>query len=490
MSCLLVLCSSLLVIAAASDSKLPSSPPPPPPLPVLPIPSSKQLHWQRRERSIFFHFGMNTFTDSETGTGLEDPRLFFPTHLNARQWVSVAKDAGFTLVVLVAKHHDGFCLWPSKYTNHSVASSFWKSGKGDVVRELTDAVAEAGIDLGLYLSPWDRHEPSYGNTLDYNKHYLAQMRELLTNYGNISEVWLDGAKGNISMEYKFDEWFETIHQLQPGALIFSDAGPDTRWVGDEQGRAGATCWSMVRRSSIQIGNSGPILQYLNQGDEHGSDWVPPECDVSIRTGWFWHRSERPKDLWSLLDIYYTSVGRNCVLLLNVPPNSSGLISDEDSKTLRALSTAITTIFSVNLAASPLSVTASSAYSTEHGPHQVLTPDISSFWSPREGEAAGWLMLDLGKPTLFNLVKIQEAIAWGQRVRYHRVDVLSVTRGWTTVAQGTTIGYKRLHRLKLIVKAQLVKLVILDSRAAPPLVASFGLYLDPYPHVGNDTSVIS
>ncbi|KAG0457424.1 hypothetical protein HPP92_022581 [Vanilla planifolia] len=233
-----------------------------PPLPIAPLPSAKQLAWQQGEMAMFFHFGMNTFTDSEWGLGRENPSIFSPTALDARQWVASAVAAGFSRVVLTAKHHDGFCLWPSSYTNYSVRSSPWLDGEGDVVAELAAAAKEFGIDLGLYLSPWDRHEPSYGKTLEYNEYYLGQMTELLTLYGDIQEVWLDGA-GKTDMVYLFDTWFQLIHQLQPKALIFSEAGPDCRWSGNENGIAGTTCWSLFNKSSAVIGGTETQCVHAN-----------------------------------------------------------------------------------------------------------------------------------------------------------------------------------------------------------------------------------
>ncbi|KAK9126633.1 hypothetical protein Scep_015479 [Stephania cephalantha] len=231
--------------------------PKPPPLPLLPIPSSPQLTWQQSELSLFLHFGPNTFTDTEWGTGRAHPSIFNPANLDARQWARVARDSGFSKLILTAKHHDGFCLWPSQYTDYSVKASPWRGGRGDVVAELAVAAREMGVGLGIYLSPWDRHEECYGKSVEYNEFYMAQMTELLTRYGEIKEVWLDGAKGEgeKDMKYFFDCWFSLIHQHQPGAVIFSDAGPDTRWVGDETGSSSSTCWSLFNRSAAVIGNT-------------------------------------------------------------------------------------------------------------------------------------------------------------------------------------------------------------------------------------------
>lgn len=450
-----------------------------PPLPVLPVPSAPQLKWQRREVIMFFHFGMNTFTDSEWGTGQEDPSLFYPTALNATQWMDAAAAAGASLAILVAKHHDGFCLWPSAYTEHSVRSSPWRGGRGDVVREFADAARARGVDAGLYLSPWDRHDERYGLEVAYNEYYLAQLHELLTGYGSVSEIWFDGAKGKnaTNMTYHFQEWFQTVKQLQSSINIFSDAGPDVRWVGDEKGFAGTTCWSTVNRSMITIGQAG-IEKYLNKGDPRGRDWVPPECDVSIRPGWFWHKNETAKPLGQLLEIYYNSVGRNCVLLLNAPPNTNGLVEDADIARLREFRAAITTIFGSDLAAGS-TARASSERGGRHGGFaagNVLDGCDETYWAPtaEDGRRHGyWIELRLSGAQAFNVVRIQEHVAMGQRVERHEVYV-----DGAPVANGTTVGHKRLHRLACPVAGRTVK-IWFTARRGPPLVSAVGLHLDPF-----------
>jgi alpha-L-fucosidase len=266
----------------------------PPPAPLLPIPTARQLDWQYDEMRLFLHFGVNTFTDREWGTGEEDPSEFDLEHVDATQWVGVAKAMGFGAVILTAKHHDGFALWPSRYTDHSVRSSPWRDGNGDVVRALADAARGEDVKVGLYLSPWDRHEPSYGDEHAYNTFYMGQLRELLTQYGPLAEVWFDGAKGEdaADMDYDFDAYWAMVRQLQPGAVIFSDEGPDVRWIGNEHGFAGETNWSTFDRSRVSVGAHG-IQDYLNEGERGGPDWVAGECDTSIRPGWFWHADEEP-----------------------------------------------------------------------------------------------------------------------------------------------------------------------------------------------------
>ncbi|XP_022140385.1 alpha-L-fucosidase 1 [Momordica charantia] len=474
----------LLCLLEAASSSI-NSKLTPPPLPILPIPSASQIQWQLGDMALFLHFGPNTFTDSEWGTGSTHPSIFNPTNLDAAQWVRVAKDAGFSRLILTAKHHDGFCLWPSEYTNYSVRSSPWRDGEGDVVGELAKAAKEAGLGLGLYLSPWDRHEPCYGKTLQYNEFYVGQMTELLTRYGEIKEVWLDGAKGEgeKDMEYFFDSWFRLIHQLQPGAVIFSDAGPDCRWVGDEAGVAKPTCWSLFNSSAVKIGGSDS--QYSGEGDPFGHDWVPAECDVSIRPGWFWHPSEVPKSASTLLDIYYKSAGRNCLLLLNVPPNSSGLISAEDIQVLQEFTKLRDSIFSQNLAENALLAASSTRGDGDDGrfvPSNVLKEGIYSYWAPAENQPSWVLYLKLRDLVSFNLLHIQEPIHMGQRIIEFHFDILSDEGVWRTVVRGSTVGYRRILRFPTV-ESQFLRLVIEKSRA-DPLISYLGIHVDNFTHLSN------
>ncbi|XP_073140595.1 alpha-L-fucosidase 1 [Henckelia pumila] len=452
-----------------------------PPIPLLPIPTSRQISWQLTEMAMFFHFGPNTFTDSEWGTGHVDPSVFNPTSLNATQWVSVAKDSGFSRVILTVKHHDGFCLWPSEYTDYSVKSSSWKNGTGDVVKELADAARIAGLELGFYLSPWDRHEPCYGKSLEYNEYYMGQMTELLTWYGEIKEIWLDGAKdeGEKDMEYFFSTWFSLIHQLQPETIIFSDDGPDSRWIGDEDGAARTTCWSLLNHTTIKIGQAD-TQDYLGEGDPEGPDWIPAECDVSIRSGWFWHASQAPKSALALLDIYYTSVGRNCLFLLNVPPNSSGLISPEDIQVLQEFAEIRSSIFSHNLAKSSLvraSNTRGGVSCPTYGAQRVLEDGIFSYWAPDKAKSDWALFFEFQEEVTFNVLLIQEPIHMGQRVVEFHLDFVNEKGEWEEVTRGTTVGYKRLLLFPSVTCRHL-KLEIVRSRS-DPLISYVGLYVDRF-----------
>ncbi|GAB2227758.1 hypothetical protein Droror1_Dr00009585 [Drosera rotundifolia] len=451
----------------------------PPPLPILPLPNFSQLKWQQREVIMFLHFGVNTFTDSEWGTGQESPAIFDPTGLNTSQWVDVAVEAGISLMILTAKHHDGFCLWPSRYTDHSVVGSPWMGGHGDVVGEFVAAAKSRGVDAGLYLSPWDRHDKRYGHQKAYNEYYLAQLQELLSKYGSIREIWFDGAKGPNApnMSYYFADWFAMVRELQSSINIFSDAGPDVRWVGNENGFAGSTCWSAINRTALSIGNAS-IVDYLNTGDPRGTDWVPPECDVSIRDGWFWHKSEQPKNLTRLLQLYYNSVGRNCLLLLNVPPNTSGLISETDAKRLKEFRIALDTIFSHNLAQN-CSINVSSQRAGKgggFGPENMLDDDhLWTYWAPDEHDKRGqWVEIQGNQRLRFNVVMIREAIGLGQRIEQHEIYV-----DGRLVAEGTTVGHKKLHRLSEgVVEENAVRILVVRSKGLP-LISSIGLYLDPF-----------
>lgn len=447
-----------------------------PPPPVLPIPTARQLAWQAREMALFLHFGVNTFSDREWGDGSEAPALFDPGELDARQWARVARQTGFRLLILTAKHHDGFALWPSAVTEHSVASSTWRNGRGDVLRDLGEAARAEGLEIGVYLSPWDRHEPTYGDEGRYNAFYLAQLRELLTGYGSIAEVWFDGAKGEDAkdMEYDFAAYRALVRQLQPAAVMFSDEGPDVRWIGNEHGFAGETNWSMLDRSRVTIGKPGQE-DYLNAGDPAGPDWVPGECDVSIRRGWFWHPSEEPKSLDQLLEIYFRSVGRNCVLLLNVPPDRRGRLADADVARLGELRAAVEAIFARDLAAGA-TARASGVWldAARFGPGQAIDTSRGTYWAAAAADSA-WLELDLGEPRTFDVARLEEPIAQGQRIASYRLEVLD-GGGWRPIARGTTVGYRKLDRFDPVT-ARRVRLVIERARGVP-LVSSVGLHRRP------------
>ena len=423
----------------------------------LPKPAPRQISWQERETTAFIHFTVNTFTDKEWGDGTEDPKIFNPVNFDARKIISALKDAGFKMAILTAKHHDGFCLWPSKYTTHSVASSSWKDGKGDVVKEISDACRELGIKFGVYLSPWDRHEPSYG-TPAYNDYYKNQLRELLTNYGEISEVWFDGAKGENAknMQYDFVGYWRIVRELQPNAVIFSDVGPDVRWVGNEKGNAGETCWSTIDTTGMAPGKADP--HYLNVGDPNGKLWIAPETDVSIRPGWFYHSSEdsKVKSGKELVDLYYQSVGRNSLLLLNVPPNREGLLSEPDLNSLKNFRAILNETFQTNLA-------------TDKTRNELVDNNLTTAYILNKNES---LVINFKQPVSFDRALFQEDITQGQRIEKALLEYWD-GKGWQKISEFTTVGYKRLLRFPAVTSTK-VRFSILAAKKRVHL-AEVGFY---------------
>jgi len=440
------------------------------------IPSPNQIAWQEREFIGFLHFGVNTFTDREWGEGHEDEKLFNPVALDAKQWVKVAKEAGMKMLILTAKHHDGFCLWPSKVTQHSVVRSPWKGGKGDVVKELADACREGGIDVGLYLSPWDRTEATYGDSPAYNKFYLTQIAELTKDYGKISEFWFDGACGEgpngKKQIYDFPAYWNAVRSNQPTVCLFSDAGPDVRWVGNEKGFAADPNWAMVNLAGMTIGGNNKDQTH---GLEGGANWCPTECDVSIRPGWFYHAAEslKLKTLKELVEIYYNSVGLNGVMLLNVPPDRRGLIHENDAARLREFRAAIDAIFKDDLARGhPATATNTRGNLPAYAPAMAVDGDKKTYWATDEDVTAASMEVDLGGPKKINRAVFQEAIALGQRVKSFRVEVHDGI-SWMEVARGETIGYKRIVRFPEVTASK-VRLKIVQSRACL-VISNFGVY---------------
>ena len=446
---------------------------------LRPVPTPQQLAWQRDELALFLHFGVNTFTDREWGDGTEDLRIFDPERLDASQWVRAAKDGGFRTLILTAKHHDGFCLWPTDTTSHSVRSSPWRDGNGDVVREFVDACRAEGLGVGLYLSPWDRHEPSYGDSPRYNDLYARQLRELLTRYGPLVEVWFDGANGEgpngKRQVYDWPRVHGIVRELQPNALIFSDAGPDIRWIGNERGVAGDPNWCTVDPDAVPYpGMSGEhVTRALQHGDPNGAVWRPGEADVSIRPGWFWHPAQdsevrSPDDL---MELYFSSVGRNAGLLLNVPPTKSGLLHESDVRSLATFGQRLRSLIATDLAASA-QVRAGSAADRRHPAPSVIDPDIDTHWVGGSSSRDTWISLSWTTPVTFDTICIQEAIAHGQHIAEHSVQVLDGDR-WTALVSGTTIGHKRLHRVPPT-RTTRVRLRI-DSSLDAPRISRVAVY---------------
>ncbi len=452
-----------------------------------PVPSERQLAWHDLEYYAFVHFNMNTFTDMEWGEGGESPETFNPTELDTRQWAKTAKDAGMKAIILTAKHHDGFCLWPTETTEHSVKNSSWKNGEGDVVKELAEACEEYGLKFGVYLSPWDRNHSEYGRE-EYVEVFHKQLEELMTNYGPIFEVWFDGANGGTGYYgganeerkidnktyYQWDKAISIIRKHQPEAVIFGDGGPDVRWVGNEEGIAGKTNWSIIRKDEVYPG--WPKYKELQFGHEDGTHWVPAEADVSIRPGWYYHPREdhQVKSLSHLLDIYYKSVGRNASLLLNLPVDTRGLVHEKDAEQLIKLREQLDKDFANNLA-SETGSTASSVAASEYKASNVIDGDDNTFWMPEKGAVKSTLKLEFNEPTVINRFLVQEYILMGQRVKSFVLEG-KVDETWQEIITGTTIGYKRILRFDAI-EVSALRLKIKDAKARP-LISNIEVYHAP------------
>ncbi|MEZ6101480.1 MAG: alpha-L-fucosidase [Pirellulaceae bacterium] len=451
-----------------------------PPEPFGPVPSERQLRWHEMEYYGFIHFTVNTFTDREWGYGDEDPEIFNPSEFDAMQWADVASKAGMQALIITAKHHDGFCLWPSKYTEHSVKNSPWKNGQGDVLAELAAACKARGLRMGVYLSPWDRNHPAYGKP-EYIEYYRQQMHELLTNYGEICEVWFDGANGgdgyyggaretrhiDRSTYYDWPNTWSIVRQLQPMAIMFSDGGPDVRWVGNENGAGSATNWATLRRDEFAPGIADNSA--LGGGQRDGTDWVPAEVDVSIRPGWFYHAKEdqRVKSVEKLLEIYYSSVGNGCNLLLNIPPDRRGRFHEIDCQRLLDLRTALDAAFAHDLARDK-TATASNVRgnAAQFGADKLIDGDRNSYWAADDDVRSCEVTVELGEKLPVRHVRLQEYIQLGQRIEAFTVEA-RVDGIWQEIAKGTTIGPRRILRTS-DVTTDAVRVSITASRACPTL----------------------
>lgn len=458
-----------------------------PPEPILPVPEPKQVEWQQMETYAFIHFGLNTFNDREWGYGDTDPKTFNPTNLDCEQWAQTLVKAGMKGVILTAKHHDGFCLWPFEGTDYSVKNSPWKNGQGNVVKELSEACKKYGFKFAVYLSPWDRHQANYG-TPEYLPYFYAQLHDLLTNYGPVFEVWFDGANGGDGWYggakdirtidrknyYNYPRIYEMLDSIQPQAIIFSDGGPGCRWVGNEKGFAGATNWSFLRKGEVHPGyDKSYELQY---GHPDGNQWVPAECDVSIRPGWFYHPEEddRVKSPDQLVDLYYRSVGHNATLLLNFPVDRRGLIHPVDSANAVRFHEMIQQQLKTNLVAGM-----TPKVSNERGGDFVasaLTDDnFDTYWATEDGVTTADIEFSFDTPTRMNRMMLQEYIPLGQRVKAFVVEYLDKDT-WLPVKlneETTTIGYKRLLRFETV-KTKGIRIRITDARG-PLCLSSVGVY---------------
>ncbi|WP_026956066.1 alpha-L-fucosidase [Algoriphagus vanfongensis] len=461
----------------------------PAPEPILPVPHERQVAWQELEFYGFVHFNMNTFSDREWGFGDEKPEQFNPTELDARQWARIAKEAGMKGLIITAKHHDGFVLWPSAYTEHSVKNSPWRDGKGDLIQELRDACDEYGLEFGIYYSPWDRNHPEYGRP-EYMTYMKNQLTELLTNYGEVFEVWFDGANGGDGWYgganetrkvdkrtyYNWPEIHQMVRDMQPGAMMFSDAGPDVRWVGNEHGFAYETTWSNLMRDSVYAGMP-EYSQKWASGQENGTHWVPAESDVSIRPGWYYHKYEdhMVRSLPDLMEIYYNSIGRNSSLLINFPVDTRGLIHENDEAAILKMAAKIREDFANNLAMNA-SISASSDRGYGYEAELAVDGDYETYWTLED--AAGpeaSLELDFGKEVSFNRLLLQEYTQLGQRVKAFSLEK-EVDGTWEKIAEGTTVGHKRILRFP-DVTAEKIRINFEDGKGIP-VISEVGIYYAP------------
>lgn len=449
----------------------------PEPEPFGPVPTEAQLAWQRMEINMFCHFGPNTFTGAEWGDGKETEEVFNPAALDCRQWVDVAQQAGMGGIILTAKHHDGFCLWPSAYSTHTVADTL------DVLRAFVDACRDR-VRAGVYISPWDRNHPAYG-TKEYNTVFANTLQEVHKTYGPFFEQWFDGACGEgpngKRQEYDWPLFENTVFDINSNCVIFSDVGPGCRWVGNEEGRAGETCWSTLNTEGASPSENKPAPEVLTVGHQGGSHWVPAEVDVSIRPGWFWHADEHPKSVDELMEIYYNSVGRNGLLLLNVPPDSRGLIAPEDSAVLVAFRAERNRIFKHDLAEEAvieacvgdgIMTAAKSRYPTSN----LTDTAYHTYWMLKGNDTSNIeLKISLPEEREFDIVMLQEYIPLGQRVTQFQISYsFGEDMGGSWVASGTTIGYKRIIRLPHPIRTRTLYITI-DHALAPPILNRIALY---------------
>ena len=416
-----------------------------------PTPTKQQLAWHEKEFYLFMHFGPNTFTDLEWGKGSEDPNVFNPTQIDCNQWASIAKAAGAKGIIITAKHHDGFCLWPSKYSKHTVRESKWMDGKGDVIKMLSEACKRAGIEMGVYISPWDRNHPQYG-TAAYNDIYIQTMKELLTGYGNFTELWWDGANGEgpngKKQVYDFTRFKDSAMSYQPNIVIFSDIGPHIRWVGNENGLINETNWNLLDTAGFKRGEGAPPNDTLNRGNFNGKNWIGAEADVSIRKGWFYHAEEDAtvKSGNTLFNLYLNSVGHGGNMILNVPPNRKGLIAPEDSAALMDFRKIRETAFKNNLFKNA---------TTKHNKNEIE--------------------ICVASPVTLNSIQLQEQIKFGQRVIRFEIYAGDKEQDLKKIAASTTIGRKKIIQFPTIT-AKCFKVKIVESKASPVMGAVAGYFI--------------
>ncbi|QXV64703.1 alpha-L-fucosidase [Mucilaginibacter sp. 21P] len=466
------------------------------PKPYGRLPSERQLHWQETEMYSIIHFSMATFSDKEWGYGDEPLSSFAPSHFDASKILATVKAAGIKGIVVVAKHHDGFCLWPTKTTSHNISNTPYKNGKGDIVKEYQLACKKLGLKMGIYCSPWDRNNQLYGDRKYVTEVYRKQLTELYLNYGDLFMSWHDGANGgdgfyggarsqrkiDKSNYYGWDSTFRITRKLQSGAAIFGDAGPDVRWIGNEEGVAGEPCWETFTPHAVEGDNptNGNVKYWESvNGTRDGKYWIPAECDVPLRPGWFYHQSEdgQSKTPYQLVKLYYESVGRGACLDLGLSPDKSGLLTMEDTKNLKDFGAIIRSTFAVNLA-KQAKFTASDVRGKNaglFGPQHLTDPDRYSYWATNDNVAHPQLMIDLKRPEVFNVIRLRENIKLGQRIDSVRIDAF-IDNNWVKIAGVTSIGANRLIRLKTNILAQKIRLSVF----APVCIAlsDFGLFKEP------------
>ncbi len=454
---------------------------------VGPTPSESQLAWHEMETNAFIHFTTNTFTGKEWGYGDESPAIFNPSAFDAGQWIAALKEAGFKGVILTCKHHDGFCLWPSKYTEHSVKNSPFKGGKGDVVKEVSEACKKEGLKFGIYLSPWDRNRADYGSP-SYIEYYRNQLDELFSTYGPVFEMWFDGANGgdgyyggsreqrkiNGSTYYDWPTTLKLVRDKEPNILFFSDAGPGVRWVGNERGIAGETNWNTISPDTLFAGKPG-IEKILNEGHENGSAWIPAEVEVSIRPGWFYHPEEDTlvKSAEKLFEIYLTSVGRGSTLLLNVPPDKRGLIHENDLKALKEWKALIDKEFKQNFALNAKAKATNSRGKLDiFSPTHLTDESKETYWATDDDITAASVEIQLDQTRPVKYILLQEYIKLGQRIKSFTVESW-INNSWVPLTHGTTIGYKRILRVDSV-QTNKIKIDITSAKACP-LISNIEIY---------------
>ena len=446
-----------------------------------PLPSKAQLDYHKEELAAFIHYGMNTYTNSEWGNGRENPQNFNPTNLDTDQWIKTLKDAGFKRTIMVVKHHDGFVIYPSKYTKHTVAASPWKDGKGDLLEEISKSATKYDMNMGVYLSPWDANHPKYhvATEKEYNEYYLNQLKEILGNpkYGNkgkFIEVWMDGARGSGAQKvtYTFDEWFKYIKEAEGDIAIFSAQPTSVRWIGNERGIAGDPVWHKVKKAKI---TDDVKNEYLNHGDPEGDMYSVGEADVSIRSGWFYHDNQQPKSIKDLMDIYFKSVGRGTPLLLNIPPNKEGKFADADVARLKEFRATLDQMYATDFAKGA-TVTASSTRKNHlyQASHLTDGKDDTS-WALANDAKTGEFTVDLGQKRRFDVIELKEDIAKGQRISGFKVEV-ELNGRWVPYGEGSTVGYRRLIQGQPV-EAQKIRVTITGAQATP-ILTNFSVYKTP------------